>query len=50
MDLSQFMAKHNTTDFSDEVTKIVNFINALAPQLASGIGTMHTNIGIFNVP
>ena len=38
LDLSAFMTKHQVTDYSDGITKIVNHINALAPQLPNGFG------------
>ena len=38
LDLSAFMTKHQVSDYSDGITKIVNHINALAPQLPNGLG------------
>ena len=38
LELTSFMHKHGVTDLNDGLTKIVNHINALAPQLPAGFG------------
>ena len=38
LELTSFMHKHGVTDLNDGLTKIVNHINALAPQLPTGFG------------
>ena len=38
LELTSFMHKHGVTDLGDGLTKLVNHINALAPQLPAGFG------------
>ncbi len=38
LDLSSFMRKHNFTEVSIELERLVNYINALAPQLPRSLG------------
>lgn len=38
LDLSVLMSKHQQTDYGDNLAKLVNHINALAPQLPQGFG------------
>ena len=38
LNLTAFMNKHQITDLGEGLTKLINHINALAPQLPAGFG------------